>query len=57
MIRRGGERADNVKEGLINGRVMGRLLFKGARAGCDARTLRRYLHVVPKRTERTPNRL
>lgn len=42
-----------VQEGPGDWTRMGRLLFKGARAGCDARTLRRYLHAVPQRTDRT----
>jgi CheY-like chemotaxis protein len=45
------------KEGFVredgDWRRTGNMLFKVARAGCDARTLRRYLKVVPRSTERT----
>jgi len=45
------------KEGYVSEdgdwRRMGHMLFKIARAGCDARTLRRYMKVVPRSTERT----
>jgi CheY-like chemotaxis protein len=45
------------KEGYISKdgdwRRTGHMLFKVARAGCDARTLRRYLKVVPRNTDRT----
>jgi DNA-binding response OmpR family regulator len=45
------------KEGYVSEdgdwRRTGHLFFKVARAGCDARTLRRYLKVVPRSTERT----
>ena len=34
---------------------MGKLLFKAARAGSDARTLRRYLNAVPRKNEFSAN--